>query len=98
MNSQIWGLWDCHELLSVHLTRADAHDARDEHIAACRCFTDDRELIRSAVEVRCMSVLDDRAPVENQGSPMVSVQDGTQTCSDRAARGLNQGGGSSANH
>lgn len=96
MNSQIWGLWDCHELLSVHLTRADAHDARDEHLAACRCFTDDHEVISAAVEIRCMSVPDDRAPVENQKRPTVAVQDGTQVCHDRAIRGPSRRGGSSA--
>ena len=87
MNSQIWGLWDCHELLSVHLTSPDAHDARDEHLAACRCFTDDHELISAAVEIRLIAVLDDRGPVENQSRPTVRVQDGAQTCHDPASLG-----------
>ena len=86
MRSQIWGLWDCQELLSVHLTQTDAHDARDEHLAACRCFTDDQELIRAAVEIRCISVQDDLAPVENQTRSTVQVQDGAQTCHDPATR------------
>jgi hypothetical protein len=63
---QIWGLWDCEELLSVHLTPHDALDARDEHLSRCRCFADDQDVMSAAVEIRAIHLPGDRAPVANQ--------------------------------
>lgn len=82
--TRIWGVWDCTELLSLHLTREDALDAREHHLNRCRCFTDDQDVLPAAVEIRCMSVLDDRESVENQSPPTVAVQDGSPTCHDQA--------------
>ena len=63
--TQIWGLWDCEELLSVHLTHDDALDARDEHLTRCRCFADDEDVITAAVEIRSIHLPEEIAPVEN---------------------------------
>lgn len=63
--TQIWGLWDCEELLSVHLTHDDALDARDEHRERCRCFADDQDAITAAVEIRSIRLLEEIVPVEN---------------------------------
>lgn len=62
---QIWGLWDCQELLSVHLTHDAAREARDEHLERCRCFTDDQDAIRVAVPLRAIRLSAHPAPVEN---------------------------------
>lgn len=64
--AQIWGLWDCEELLSVHLTRDDALDARDEHLERCRCFADDQDAFSIAVQIRVIRLSADPVPVENQ--------------------------------
>jgi hypothetical protein len=66
VTTRIWGLWDCEELLSVHLTKDDARDARDEHLGRCRCFTDDQNVIGAAVEIRAIRLPGDPVPVENQ--------------------------------
>ncbi|HWJ65121.1 MAG TPA: hypothetical protein VNT31_00445 [Nocardioides sp.] len=63
--TQIWGLWDCEELLSVHLTHDVAREARDEHLERCRCFTDDQDAISIAVQIRAIQLSVDPAPVEN---------------------------------
>lgn len=63
--TQIWGLWDCEELLSVHLTHDDALDAREEHLLGCRCFTDDQDAISAAVEIRAIRLPVEVGPVEN---------------------------------
>jgi len=63
--TQIWGLWDCEELLSVHLTHDDALDARDEHLERCWCFADDQGAISAAVEIRAIRLSADPMPVEN---------------------------------
>ena len=63
--TQIWGLWDCEELLSVHLTHDDAFDARDEHLLGCRCFTDDQDVISIAIQIRAIRLPADPGPVEN---------------------------------
>lgn len=67
VTTKIWGLWDCDELLSVHLAQADALDARDEHLSRCRCFADDQDVISAAVEIRAIHLHDAPVPVENQG-------------------------------
>lgn len=68
VTTQIWGLWDCEELLSVHLTPRDALDARDEHLSRCRCFADDQDVISAAVEIRAIHLSGDPVlPVENRG-------------------------------
>jgi hypothetical protein len=72
---QIWGLWDCEELLSVHLTQTDARDALDEHLASCRCFADDQDIVCAAVEIRAIRLPADPAPVENRNLPASAVQD-----------------------
>ena len=64
--TQIWGLCDCEELLSVHLTQDDARDARDEHLGRCRCFADDQDVIGAAVEIRAIRLSDETVPVKNQ--------------------------------
>lgn len=64
--TQIWGLWDCEELLSVHLTQDDARDAMNEHLGRCRCFADDQDVIGAAVEIRAIRLPADFAPVENR--------------------------------
>ncbi len=63
--TQIWGLWDCEELLSVHLTHDAAREARDEHLERCRCFTDDQDAISIAVQIRPIQLSADPVPVEN---------------------------------
>ena len=63
--AQIWGLWDCEELLSVHLTRDSAREARDEHLERCRCFTDDQDAISIAVQIRPIRLSANPVPVEN---------------------------------
>jgi hypothetical protein len=63
--TQIWGLWDCEELLSVHLTHNAAREARDEHLERCRCFTADQDAISIAVQIRPIQFSVDPAPVEN---------------------------------
>lgn len=63
--TQIWGLWDCEELLSIHLTHDAARDARDEHLERCRCFTDDQGVISIAVQLRVIRLSADPMPVEN---------------------------------
>lgn len=62
---QVWGLWDCEELLSVHLTHDAAREARDEHLERCRCFADDQDAIRVAVQLRFIRLSADPMPVEN---------------------------------
>lgn len=64
--TQIWGLWDCEELLSVHLTHNAAREARDEHLERCRCFTADQDAISIAVQIRPIRLSADPVPVENQ--------------------------------
>lgn len=66
VTTEIWGLWDCEELLSVHLTPHDALDARDEHLSRCRCFAADEDVIGAAVEIRSIPLPEEPAPVENQ--------------------------------
>lgn len=73
--TQIWGLWDCQELLSVHLTLGDARDALDEHLANCRCFTDDQDTIWAAVDIRAIRLPADLAPVEDRNLPTNAAQD-----------------------
>lgn len=63
--TEVWGLWDCEELLSVHLTHGDAVDARDEHLERCRCFVDDQDAISIAVQLRVIRLSADPVPVEN---------------------------------
>lgn len=63
--TEVWGLWDCEELLSVHLTRDDALDARDEHLERCRCFADDQDAICIAVQLRVIRLPTDPTSVEN---------------------------------
>ncbi len=72
---QIWGLWDCEELLSVHLTQTEARDALDGHLSSCRCFADDQDLICAAVEIRAIRLPADPAPVKNQYLSVTAVQD-----------------------
>lgn len=73
--TQIWGLWDCEELLSVHLTQTDARGALDEHLSSCRCFADDQDLICGAIEIRAIRLPADPAPMENQNLSVTAVQD-----------------------
>lgn len=63
--THIWGLWDCEELLSVHLTHDAARDAKDEHLESCRCFTDDQDAISVGVQIRAIRFSADPVPVEN---------------------------------
>lgn len=62
---QIWGLWDCEELLSVHLNHDDVLDARDEHLERCRCFADDQDSISAAVEIRSIRLPTEIVRAEN---------------------------------
>lgn len=66
VTTKIWGLWDCEELLSVHLTRDEARDARDEHLDRCRCYADDQDVIGAAVEIRAIRLSDEPVPVEDR--------------------------------
>lgn len=63
--TEVWGLWDCEELLSVHLTHDGALDARDEHLERCRCFADDQDAISIAVQIRAIPLHADPVPVES---------------------------------
>lgn len=74
--TRIWGVWDCAELLSVHLTYDDALDARERHLNRCRCFTDDQDVIPAAVEIRGIDLPADGLPVENRNRPSPAPQDG----------------------
>lgn len=72
----IWGLWDCGELISVHLTHSDALDALAEHLERCRCFTEDLDLIRAAVEIHALPASGDSRPVDNPIAPSTGPHDG----------------------
>mgnify|MGYP000035244511 CR=1 FL=1 len=63
--TEAWGLWDCEELLSVHLTHDAGRDAKDEHLERCRCFADDQDAISIAVQLRVIRLSVDPMPVEN---------------------------------
>jgi hypothetical protein len=45
-----WALWDAGELVSLHTTEPDAHDAREARLHQLRSFADP-ELCESAVHV-----------------------------------------------
>ena len=72
---QIWGLWDCEELLSVHLTQIEARDALEGHLSICRCFADDQDLICAAVEIRAIRLPAGPTSVENRNLSTTAVQD-----------------------
>ena len=91
--TQIWGLWDCEELLSVHLTHDDAREARDEHLERCRCFTDDQDAISIAVQIRDIRLSADRVPVENPNQGPRSGHHEQTTTSRGTARPRHQKGG-----
>lgn len=62
--TQIWALWDCQELRSVHLTHAEARNAREVHLAECCCFADDLDTICDAVQIRTIRIAASPAPDE----------------------------------
>lgn len=62
--TQIWALWDCQELRSVHLTHAEARNAREEHLADCCCFAEDLDTICDAVQIRTIRIAASPAPDE----------------------------------
>lgn len=88
--TQIWGLWDCEELLSVHLTHDDAVDARDEHLERCRCFADDQDAISIAVQLRAIRLSADRVPGENPNQGTRSGHHEQTTTSRGTARPRHQ--------
>ncbi|NYG59350.1 hypothetical protein BJ980_002273 [Nocardioides daedukensis] len=90
---QVWGLWDCEELLSVHLTHADAIDARNEHLTRCRCFTDDQDAISVAVQIRSIRLPEEFAPVENPGQDTKTGHHGQVTSRPGTAQPRHHGGG-----
>ena len=93
--TQIWGLWDCEELLSVHLTHDAAREARDEHLDRCRCFTDDHDAISIAVQIRAIRLAADPEPVENpdQGGARSGHHEQTAISQGGAQPKHQQGGG-----
>lgn len=91
--TQIWGLWDCEELLSVHLTRDSAREARDEHLERCRCFAGDQDAISIAVQIRAIRLAADRVPVENPSQDLGSGHHEQTTISPGTAQPTHQSGG-----
>ena len=55
----VWALWDADELVSIHLTEHDAHDARDQHLERYQAFPADGDLVQVAVEIRTSSLAPD---------------------------------------
>lgn len=88
--TQIWGLWDCEELLSVHLTHDAAREAREEHLERCRCFTDDQDAISIAVQIRAIRLTADPVPVENANQGISSGHHEQTTPSQGAAQPRHQ--------
>lgn len=56
--TEVWGLWDADELVSVHLTGQDARDARERHLHRYREFLVEQDVIVAAVEVRRTHLID----------------------------------------
>ncbi|MGK2879240.1 MAG: hypothetical protein ACSLE6_00090 [Mycobacterium sp.] len=84
--TRIWGVWDCTELLSVHVTHDDALDAREHHLNRCRCYTDDQDVIPAAVEIRAIDLPAYGVPVESRNRPLPAPQDGADHGHDARRR------------
>ena len=67
-----------------------ARDAKDEHLERCRCFTDDQDAIRIAVQVRAIRLSADRVPVESPNQGTRSGHYAQTTISPRTAQPRDQ--------
>lgn len=56
--TEVWGLWDADELVSVHLTGQDARDAREQHLDRYRVFRAEQGVIVAVVEIRRTHLID----------------------------------------